>query len=61
MKKFAATLCLIGTAVAVSACESSQTTTYDSGANYANERTAGEMDAQPVRRTERVFRETQSK
>ncbi len=62
MNKLAATLCIVGTALALSACETG--TTYDSGANFATGRTAGEMDrAQPapVQRTERVFREVQTK
>ena len=63
MKTFATTLCILGTAMALSACG----TTFDSGASYANERTAGEVDAvarpapaEPVR-AERVFQETQMK
>ena len=64
MKKFTTTLCIVGTAMALSACG----TTYDSGANYATERTAGNVDAAPVAvaqpapvQAERVFREVQSK
>ena len=62
MKKFAATLCIAGTAIALSACETG--TTYDSGASYATERTAGEVDAAapaPAAPAERVFREYQTK
>lgn len=61
MKLFATTLCLIGATVALSACG----TSHHSGASYANERTAGEMEASaPVVRqapAERVFREVQTK
>lgn len=60
MKKLAATLCIAGTALTLAACESSQGNTYDSGSSYATERTAGDVDAAPVR-TERVFREQQTK
>lgn len=62
MNKFAATLCMIGTALALSACETGST--YDSGANFATGRTAGHLDKTqpaPVRQTERVFREVQTK
>ena len=61
MKKFAATLCIAGTAIALSACETSDS--YDSGASYATERTAGDIDAAPVKAApaERVFREYQTK
>ncbi|MCB9983867.1 MAG: hypothetical protein H6861_09395 [Rhodospirillales bacterium] len=62
MKKFAATLCIAGTAIALSACETGST--HHSGASYANERTAGEVEtmapAQPAP-AERVFREYQTK
>ena len=60
MKKLAATLCIVGTALTLAACESTNNGTYDSGSSYANERTAGNVDAAPVR-NERVFRSTQSK
>ena len=62
MNKFAATLCIVGTALALSACETG--TTFDSGSNYATSRTAGQLDAEAapvVQRTERVFREVQTK
>ncbi|MCB1532840.1 MAG: hypothetical protein KDJ35_08220 [Alphaproteobacteria bacterium] len=62
MNKFAATLCIVGTALALSACETG--TTFDSGANYATSRTAGQMDqvdnVKPMQ-SERVFREVQTK
>ena len=63
MKKFAATLCIAGSALALAACETSGS--YDSGASYATERTAGEVDAvmakpAPVK-AERVFKTYQSK
>jgi hypothetical protein len=62
MNKFTTTLCIVGTAMALSACG----TSYDSGANYATQRTAGNVDkvvvTQPAPvKAERVFREVQSK
>ncbi len=61
MKKLATTLCFVGTAMALSACG----TTYDSGASYATQRTAGNVDAVPAPaapvQAERVFREVQTK
>lgn len=64
MNKFAATLCIVGTALALSACETG--TTFDSGSNFATSRTAGQIDrVDTVKRapvqTERVFREVQTK
>lgn len=60
MKKFAATLCIVGSAIALSACETGSS--YDSGSSYATERTAGEIDAAPAPvRAERVFKEYQAK
>lgn len=61
MNKFAVTLCIAGTALALSACETGHS--YDSGASYATERTAGDVDAAPAPAApaERVFREAQSK
>lgn len=59
MKKFAATLCIIGTALVLSACETS--TSYDSGSNYATGRTAGDVDTTAPVVQERVFREIQTK
>ena len=62
MKKLATTLCFVGTAMALSACG----TTYDSGASYATQRTAGNTDsvmvapAAPVQ-AERVFRDVMTK
>ena len=59
MKKLAATICIVGTALTLSACETGHT--YDSGSSYATERTAGDVDgAAPVRR-ERVFKAQQMK
>lgn len=59
MKKIFATFCILGTAALLSACHTNGTTTYDSGANYATDRTAGEVDSAPVK-TERVFRRVQT-
>ena len=62
MNKFIATFCIIGTALVLSACETS--TTHSSGASHAHGRTAGNVEgvqaAQPTR-SERVFRRIQSK
>jgi len=64
MKKFAATLCIAGSVLGLAACDT--TSSYDSGASYANERTAGEMDATmkkeaaPVQ-AEKVFKTYQAK
>ncbi|MAI61891.1 MAG: hypothetical protein CBB87_05270 [Micavibrio sp. TMED27] len=60
MKKFSTTLCILGTAAALSACG----TTYDSGSSYATDRTAGNANvAKPVMAApaERVFQEVQMK
>ena len=62
MKKLTLTLCILGTSLALAACETG--TTYDSGSSYATGRTAGEVDRAPVQaapETERVFRQSQSK
>lgn len=58
MNKFVATICIVGTALVLSACETASS--YDSGASYATERTAGNVDAAPAK-TERVFRRVQTK
>ncbi len=62
MKTLAVTLCIVGTAFALSACETSSS--YDSGSSYATSRTAGEVDSvdnvKPMK-AERVFREVQTK
>jgi hypothetical protein len=65
MKKFAATLCIAGTAIALSACETSGTGNVDTAPPYADERTAG-YDSEPAPApapapAERVFREQQTK
>ena len=59
MKNLLATFVLVGAALSVSACSTGET--YDSGANYATERTAGDIDAAPAPVQERVFREVQTK
>lgn len=64
MKTLAVTLCIIGTALTLSACETGST--YDSGASYANSRTAGNTDYNETSsgaapKSERVFREVQTK
>ena len=64
MKKFAATLCIAGTAIALSACESTGTGNVDTAPPYADERTAGYADEAPAPApapAERVFREYQTK
>ncbi|MBX2834958.1 MAG: hypothetical protein KTR28_08310 [Micavibrio sp.] len=59
MKTFATTLCIVGAALALSACGS----TDHSGASYAKSRTAGEVEgaAAPVSSGEQVFTQTQMK
>ncbi len=59
MKLFATTLCIVGTALALSACGS----TYNSGASYATDRTAGHANATkaPAPAAEKVFKEMQVK
>ncbi|MEZ5918621.1 MAG: hypothetical protein R3D66_01430 [Alphaproteobacteria bacterium] len=69
MKKLAATVCILGTAMALSACETNGGMgNVDTAPPYASERTAGwSQDAAPapVRQApaqeERVFRQVQSK
>ena len=60
MKKLLAIACIAGTTLGLAACESNNNSSYDSGSSYATDRTAGDVDAAPVR-TERVFRSVQSK
>lgn len=63
MKKFAATLCIAGTALGLAACETSGTGAVDTAPPYADERTAG-YDSEPAPApapAERVFREYQTK
>ena len=67
MKKFAATLCIAGTAMALSACETSGYGNVDSEPPYATERTASHGNnaapaaPAPAPRAERVFKEYQTK
>ena len=65
MKKFAATLCIAGTAMALSACETSGMGNVDSEPPYAQERTASHGSEAPAPApaapAERVFREYQTK
>lgn len=65
MKKFAATLCIAGTAIALSACDTTGMGEVDTAPPYASERTAG-YDSEPAMApepapAERVFREYQTK
>ena len=65
MKKFGTTLCIAGSVLALAGCHTTSGT-YDSGASYATERTAGEVDAVMVKKpapvkAERVFKTYQSK
>lgn len=57
MKKLAATLCLIGSALALSACESTGEGYVDTQPPYASERTAGATQEAPaaVQSAEPVF------
>lgn len=62
MKKLAATLCIAGTAMALSACDTTGQGNVETAAPYATERTASHSEAPVVvQREERVFRTTQSK
>ena len=61
MKNLVAILCIAGSTLALAACETGNSGAYDSGASYATERTAGDVDAAPAPVQERVFREVQSK
>ncbi len=61
MKKVLATLLLVGTVAGVSAC-TSEGEGYRDEAPYARERTAGgEVEREQEVRSERVFRERQTK
>ncbi len=58
MKKFIATVCLLGSALALSACESTGTGYVDTQPPYTQERTASSAPAPvaaPVRTAEPVF------
>ncbi len=67
MKKFAATLCIAGTAIALSACDTTGMGAVDTAPPYASERTASHGSEAPAPapapapRAERVFKEYQSK
>ncbi len=62
MKKLALTLCIAGTAVALSACDTTGTGNVETAAPYATERTASHDTTAPApAQTERTFRSTQSK
>jgi hypothetical protein len=58
MKKFAATLCIVGTALTLAACDTTANTT-ETGPGYATGRTAGDGDVPAP--AERVFQEKQMK
>lgn len=60
MKKLVATLCIIGSTVALAACDSTGTGNVETAAPYASERTAGGDVAAPAP-AERVFNEKQMK
>jgi hypothetical protein len=65
MKKVIATLCIIGSTVALTACSGTSGTEY-SAAGYANERTAGDVIGQTMtkaapKRVERTFQKAQIK
>ena len=59
MKKFAATLCIVGTALTLAACDTTSTT--ETGPGYATGRTAGDGDVTAAAPAERVFQEKQMK
>lgn len=60
MKKLAVTLCIVGTALTLSACDSTGSGNVETAAPYASERTAGQTEA-PAAPAERVFQEKQMK
>jgi hypothetical protein len=61
MKNLAVTLCIAGTALALTACDTTGQGNVETAAPYATERTAsGDNSAAPARE-ERVFRSSQSK
>lgn len=60
MKKLLATLMIAGTAVTLSACDTTGTGNVETAAPYETERTASGEQA-PAPQAERVFRSTQSK
>ncbi len=60
MKKLALTLCIAGTAIALSACESTGTGNVETAVPYESERTASH-DTTAAPAAERTFRATQSK
>ena len=55
MKKLIASLCLLGSVVALSACDSTGEGYVDTQPPYATERTAGATQAAPVQSAEPVF------
>lgn len=60
MKKFIATICILGSAAALSACSTDGQGNRETQPPYAQERTAGKkpVDSAPA---ERVFQERQAK
>ena len=61
MKKLAATLCIAGTALALSACDTVGTGNVETAAPYGTERTASGNVATPAPQAERMVRSSQSK
>lgn len=62
MKKLAATLCIVGTALTLSACDTTGSGNVETSAPYASERTAGNQNAEvSAAPAERVFQEKQVK
>lgn len=62
MKNLAVTLCIAGTALALTACDTTGHGNVETAAPYATERTAsGDNSAVVPAREERVFRSSQSK
>ncbi len=61
MKKLAFTLCIVGTALTLSACDTTGAGNVDTAAPYASERTAGNDQAPDAAPAERVFQEKQMK
>lgn len=65
MKKLLATVCIAGSAIALSACDTTGRGNVDTGAPYEMERTAshstGDVEVRSERDSERTFRKMQTK
>ena len=61
MKKFIATICILGSAAALSACATQDEGNRELQPPYGQERTAGNNDAPAQAPAERVFQQRQTK